>query len=134
MNKTEKIAYLKALVFIATSDDKVDLSERKQFSQLGLIYGLTEKEVSQIADSVIKREESLDDILSAITERSTKLLLMYDLLAICYADNKYSLAEKNAMRTVTNILGIESDKLTAMEDAMLESVALNKKINTILEK
>ena len=134
MDKTEKIAYVKALVFIATSDDTVDQSEREQFSQLGSLYGLTEDEVSQIADSVIKKEESLDTVLSAITERPTKLLLMYDLLAICYADNCYSLAEKNTMRTITNTLGIEVDKLIAMEDAMQESVALNEKINTILEK
>ena len=134
MDKTEKIAYLKALIFIATADDTVDQSELEQFSQLGSLYGLTEDEVSQIADSVIKKEESVDAVLSAITERPTKLLLLYDLLAICYADNCYSLAEKNTMRTITNTLGIEIDKLIAMENAMQESVALNEKINTILEK
>ena len=55
MEHTEKIAYLKALIYIATADDTIDESEREKFSQLGHIYGLNEDEINSIADSVIKR-------------------------------------------------------------------------------
>ena len=124
MEHTEKIAYLKALIYIATADDTIDESEREKFSQLGHIYGLNEDEINSIADSVINKAETLEEILGNISTRQTKLLLVYDLLAICYADGCYSLAEKNAMRSIVNMLHIEEAKLTV----------LNKKLETILEK
>lgn len=134
MEHTEKIAYLKALIYIATADDTIDESEREKFSQLGHIYGLNEDEINSIADSVINKTETLEEILGNISTRQTKLLLVYDLLAICYADGCYSLAEKNAMRSIVNILHIEEEKLTALEEVIEESTVLNKKLETILEK
>ncbi len=134
MEHTEKIAYLKALIYIATADDTIDESEREKFSQLGHIYGLNEDEINSIADSVINKAETLEEILGNISTRQTKLLLVYDLLAICYADGCYSLAEKNAMRSIVNMLHIEEEKLTALEEVIEESTVLNKKLETILEK
>ncbi|MCO7159060.1 TerB family tellurite resistance protein [Agathobaculum butyriciproducens] len=134
MEHTEKIAYLKALIYIATADDTIDESEREKFSQLGHIYGLNEDEINSIADSVINKTETLEEILGNISTRQTKLLLVYDLLAICYADGCYSLAEKNAMRSIVNMLHIEEEKLTALEEVIEESTVLNKKLETILEK
>ena len=134
MEHTEKIAYLKALIYIATADDTIDESEREKFSQLGHIYGLNEDEINSIADSVINKTETLEEILGNISTRQTKLLLVYDLLAICYADGCYSLAEKNAMRSNVNMLHIEEEKLTALEEVIEESTVLNKKLETILEK
>ena len=134
MEHTEKIAYLKALIYIATADDTIDESEREKFSQLGHIYGLNEDEINSIADSVINKAETLEEILGNISTRQTKLLLLYDLLAICYADGWYSLAEKNAMRSIVNMLHIEEAKLTALEEVIEESTVLNKKLETILEK
>ena len=134
MEHTEKIAYLKALIYIATADDTIDESEREKFSQLGHIYGLNEDEINSIADSVINKAETLEEILGNISTRQTKLLLVYDLLAICYADGCYSLAEKNAMRSIVNMLHIEEAQLTALEEVLEESTVLNKKLATILEK
>ena len=82
MEHTEKIAYLKALIYIATADDTIDESEREKFSQLGHIYGLNEDEINSIADSVINKAETLEEILGNISTRQTKLLLVYDLLAL----------------------------------------------------
>lgn len=134
MEQKQKVAYLKALIYIAAADDAVQDSERAQFTELGKLYGLTNQEVQEIADSVIKKEESLESILARITDRPIKLLLLYDLLAICYADNNYSIAEKNTMKTIAALLEIEGSKLTDMENVMTESVELHKKINKILEK
>ena len=134
MDQKQKIAYIKALIYIAKADDQVEDADHEQFTQLGELYGLTELEVQQIADSVIKKEESLESILAEITDRPTKLLLLYDLLAICYADDNYSMAEKNSIRTIAGLLGIEESKLADMENVMTESVALHEKINRILEK
>ena len=134
MEHTEKIAYLKALIYIATADDTIDESEREKFSQLGHIYGLNEDEINSIADSVINKAETLEEILGNISTRQTKLLLVYDLLAICYAYGCNYLAENESMRSMVNMLHIEEAKLTALEEVIEESTVLNKKLETILEK
>ena len=106
----------------------------KKFSQLGHIYGLNEDEINSIADSVINKADTLEEILGNISTRQTKLLLVYDLLAICYADGCYSLAEKNAMRSIVNMLHIEEAKLTALEEVIEESTVLNKKARNYSRK
>ena len=45
----------------------------KKFSQLGHIYGLNEDEINSIADSVINKTETLEEILGNISTRQTKI-------------------------------------------------------------
>ena len=72
--------------------------------------------------------------MKGITERSTKLTLLYELLALCYADNSYTLAERNSMKDICRIMGIEDSKFVELENVMYENLLLQKKINIILEK
>ena len=41
MSEQEKLAYLKALMYIALSDDKVDDDEIQYFDRIGTAYGLS---------------------------------------------------------------------------------------------
>lgn len=134
MNAKEKVSYVKALVSIATADERIEPEERQYFSQIGQLYGISDSEMEDIIDSVLNKKESIEEILSSIGERGTKLLLIYELLALCYADNKYSIAEKNGMKNICRILGIEDEKLAALEGALEESIKIQEKINTILER
>lgn len=134
MKQQEKVAYLKALIYIAIADDTIEEGERKYFKQLGTLYSLCEDDITEIEESVIERKESIEDILKEITERSTKLILLYELLALCYADNSYTLAEKNSMKDICRMMGIEDSKLIELENVMEENLLLQKKINIILER
>lgn len=134
MNPKEKISYLKAFLFIALADDTVDDDELAYFNRIGEMYGLSSDEIQEIKSSVVEKRESLEDIVSGITERSTKLSLIYELMALCYVDGKYSLAEQNGLIDICNLLGVEKEKLKELEEVMEENVALQKKINVILER
>ena len=134
MNEKEKMSYLKALVHIALADDTIEEGEEKYLNQIGDLYGLQESQISELKYSLLNKQESLEDILSEIQKRETKLMLLYDLLALCYTDNNYSIIEKQGMRNVCDILKIESGKLTEMEQVMQEQVELQEKINKILER
>ena len=134
MKQQEKVAYLKALIYIAIADDTIEEDERKYVEQLGTLYDLSEGDITEIEESVIERRESIEDILKGITERSTKLTLLYELLALCYADNSYTLAERNSMKDICRIMGIEDSKFVELENVMYENLLLQKKINIILEK
>lgn len=134
MNEKEKVSYIKALVYIALENDTIEQSEEDYLEQMGKIYGLSEDNLSEIKNSVIHKMESLEEILAGLTERSLKLTLLYDLLALCYVDDNYSLIEKQGMRNICEIMGIESNKLEDLEAAMEEQYLLQKKINVILER
>jgi uncharacterized tellurite resistance protein B-like protein len=134
MNEKEKVSYLKALMYIAAADDVVEESEEAYLDQLGQMYGLSDVSIAEIKQCILNREESIEEILSNITKREMKLTLLYDLLALCYADNNYSLVEKNGMRRICEIMGLEESKLQEMENLMAEQVELQKKINKALER
>ena len=81
----------------------------------------------------MNREETIEEILSGIANRGTKLILLYDLLAMCYANGNYSPIEKQGIRNICEIMGVEVSKLDELESEMEEQVALQAKINTLLE-
>ena len=134
MNERERISYVKALVYIALADDTVEEGEDKYLEQIGNIYGISGDAIEGIKDSVKNKKESLNEVLSDITDRKIKLSLIYDLLAICYADDNYSVVEKQGMKNICEILDIEPEKLTQLENIMEEQLELQKKINIILQR
>lgn len=134
MNDAEKLSYVKALMYVALADDRVEERELHYLEQVATMYGLEDNQAEMLKESVMKRSESIGDILSNIGERSTKLMLLYDLLALCYADNQYSLLEKRGMREICDTMGIERRKLEDLETVMADQLAIQERINTILER
>ena len=134
MEYQDRVSYIEALMFMATIDEKIEESELEHFNQVGDMYGISSDEIESIKKSVIKKEKTAEEILSPIKSRQTKLALIYELLALCNTNGSYDLAEKNGMTNVCNILNIEISKLHDLENVIEESIQLQKKINTILER
>lgn len=134
MNEKEKIAYLKALVYIATIDEEISEDEKEYLLKISNVYGLNQKQTENLIKAVINREEDLEDILSQILDRKTKLMLIYELIALCYADGKYSGAERVGIKNIAKILNIENEKIDVIEGLLNESIKLQKKINVALER
>lgn len=134
MRVEEKIPYIKTLMYIALADDTIDESEMEYFEQIASIYGLSDDELNAIKESTIKRNEAIEDIVAGITERETKLTLLYELLALCYVDDNYSIVEKQGMKRICQLMEIEASKLEELENVMVESKLLQEKINKILER
>ena len=134
MNQKEKVSYLKALLYIALADDSVGVDELEYFNRIGEMYGLSGDEIDEIKNSVVEKNEPLEVICEGISERQTKLSLIYELLALCYVDNNYSAKERAGMIDICRLLGVEQEKLMSLEKLMEENVALQKKINTVLER
>ena len=134
MEYQDRVSYIEALMFMSTIDEKIEESELEHFNQVGDMYGISSDEIESIKKSVIKKEKTAEEILSPIKSRQTKLALIYELLALCNTNGSYDLAEKNGMTNVCNILNIEISKLHDLENVIEESIQLQKKINTILER
>lgn len=90
--------------------------------------------MDEIIESVINKKESLEEVLSNIKNRQTKLVLLFELIALCYADGNYEEKEKDGMKEICKILNIEASKLEEIEKVMIENIKVQEKINTILER
>lgn len=134
MNYQERVAYVEALMCVATINEKVEETELEYFNQVAQMYGIANDEIEAIKKSILRKEKTLEEILSPLTDRKTKLALVYELLALCNIDGSYDLVEKNGMVRICNIMGIEDSKLHELENAIKENIELQKKINTILER
>lgn len=134
MNEKEKTSYVKALMYIALADDTVEDNERFFIHQIGQIYKLEDETLARLETSILKKEETLDEILSEIGDRKNKLMLLFDLVALCFADGNYSDIERKGMETVSNIMGIENSKLDEIESVLKDHVELQTRVNRILER
>ena len=121
MIESERIPYLKTLMYIAASDDDIADEEVEFFVDAGSSYGISHSEVLSIKNEVIDNEESLEEIVSGITEEETKMELICDLLTICYVDGTYSILEQAGLRAVCEIMDLDESRLIALEEEAEES-------------
>ena len=126
MQDSERVSYLKTLMYIAAADDDIDERELDYFVEAGVSSGLSYSDVSRIKDSVIQKEESLDEIAAGITEDKTKRELICDLLTLCYLDGSYSVLEQVGMRAVCDVLEIDESRLVELEAEAEESAKKGK--------
>ena len=134
MTYEERVAYVEALMYIATVDETINEEELNYFDQVGQLYCIESKELDSIKKNIINKEKSIEDILKPIKNRSTKLSLLYELVALCYVDESYDVLEKHGMKRICAILDVEEEKLQEIENVILENIELQKKIYTILER
>lgn len=132
MNEKEKLAYLKALLYIATIDEDFDSEEEEHVINIGNIYGISKDSINELISSIENRKESLEDILSEIKERKSKLSLLYELIYLCYVDGNYSDKEKLGIKNITKTLNIEDEKIEEIESLVKENFELQQKINLVL--
>ena len=132
MNEKEKLAYLKALLYIATIDEEFDSKEEQHIINIGNIYGISEGSINELISSIENRKESLEDILLEIKERKSKLSLLYELIYLCYVDGDYSDKEKLGIKNITKTLNIEDEKIEEIESLVKENFELQQKINLVL--
>lgn len=128
----EKISYVKALIYIATVDSKIQEEEKNYVDQIARMYGIPEDKVENLWEEV-KDVNSVESVLIGIEDRRHKLMLINELVAICHADGQYSSVEKEGIRKIANHLGVEVTKLQEIEELMLNRIALEKETMKVLE-
>ena len=134
MKKEEIIPYLKTIMSVALADEKIEDSEFVYFNQIANMYGLSEDDMDDIQCCIFNKKEPIKNFIFGITERDTKLNLLYELSALCYVDNNFSSVEKKSIINVCQLLNIESEKLEEIFSIVEENYILQKKIAKVLER
>lgn len=128
----EKVAYVKALLYVASLDEKIDDSEKEAINTIGKLYDIPEEYYSDIWNS-INKNSNIKKILEPIVKRNLKLMLINDLISLCYADGEYSDKEKKGVRNISLLLDVEKSKVDEFESIMEENLILKKKLFAALE-
>ena len=76
-------------------------------------------------------DKALTDTVDSVEEGVSPRLLIWDMLSIAYADNKYDGAEKRLISHVTRILGVEKDVFMEMEHLIKTAEAVVKELDTL---
>jgi len=128
----ERIAYVKTLIYMASIDDNVTEAEKAQINQLAHLYEIPEDRMSEIW-SYVHDKTDLNAIINKIQSRKTKLMLLYELLIVCHADETYGSAEQAGMKEICGMLGIEVEKLHELEGLVNESQSIGNRLKIALE-
>ncbi len=141
MKPNERAPYIKTIMLIAASDDNIDDEEIAYLKRIGKKIGLSDEDFSLAKECVLSKAETINDVTNKLQEKATKLSLLYELLVLCYADSVYTIVEKQGMRDLCIILGLESKELDTLEksfsavNSMKSGMnSLGKKLNILGEK
>lgn len=132
LQENEKNSYLQTMVFIASSDGIISKEEITVLKGMASNIGVSEEKVEELIAEV-KDGKELKEILDGIQNRQAKLLLIYELITLCYADGDYSHNEKESMKNICRLLNVEHAKLFEIEDIITEYIDFQKKVNKVLE-
>lgn len=129
----EKISFVKALIYVATLDDSgvVDF-ERNYIASIAKAYGVNDNDIDKLYDE-ITNISCIDDVLSNIKDRKIKLLLLKELVALCFIDGNYDDKEKSGMIKICNLLNIEQSKLIEIETLIENLIQTEKQLVQALE-
>lgn len=102
MNKELKSHFLN-LYSMVIADGEVSNKEKTELYRLGKLYGVTEKELSDLVFA--------DDIVSYIPqEDEDKILYLYDLALIAWADGKVTDDEKYLLNVYAERFGVKKEE------------------------
>ena len=133
MKREEKIPFLKAVLTIAKADNDTDIREVMFYQQLCLELGLGNDELAHIQTQILSEKGTLEEFLDQITERKTKLLLLYKMMLLSYADGRVDDTETAVIKKTADYLQIEEEKYREIEEAARENEELRKKTDRVLE-
>lgn len=128
----EKRSYLQTIIYIVAADGNVSQEEDNALKAIASNMGFTRNDVDHLTEQV-KSGKQLTDILLGIKTRSTKLLLIYELITMCYADGQYVDAEKESVAKIAKLVKIEQKKVTEIENLIAEYIEFQKRVNKVLE-
>ena len=133
MNRTEKESYLQTLIYLANADGVITEEEIASINKAGVANDIPNNRIVELV-SQVKEGKTLAAILEGITERKTKLTLLYELVMLCYTDGEYTDDERKAVYDIASLLKVEDGKVKAIESFLSNDyVAFTNKLNDLLE-
>ena len=121
LSETEKVTFVRALIFLIKSDGRVDDHERECIHEIVNIYNIKNK-VAAI-NAPMGEDILLTEIANTINDRHKALSLIRELLTMAHVDEELGDAEVNFIEKVAAKLNIEPEKVLQINELVLERKA-----------
>ncbi len=118
LSETEKVTFVRALIFLIKSDGSFDDRERECIHEIVNIYNIKDK-VAAI-NAPMGEDILLTEIANTINDRHKALLLIRELLTMAHVDEELGDAEVNFIEKVAAKLNIEPEKVLQINELVLE--------------
>lgn len=118
LSETEKVTFVRALIFLIKSDGSFDDRERECIHEIVNIYNIKDK-VAAI-NAPMGEDILLTEIANTINDRHKALLLIRELLTMAHVDEELGDAEVNFIEKVAAKLNIEPEKVLQINKLVLE--------------
>lgn len=118
LSETEKVTFVRALIFLIKSDGCVDDHERECIHEIVNIYNIKNK-VAAI-NAPMGEDILLTEIANTINDRHKALSLIRELLTMAHVDEELGDAEVNFIEKVAAKLNIEPEKVLQINELVLE--------------
>ena len=118
LSETEKVTFVRALIFLIKSDGRVDDHERECIHEIVNIYNIKNK-VAAI-NAPMGEDILLTEIANTINDRHKALLLIRELLTMAHVDEELGDAEVNFIEKVAAKLNVEPEKVLQINELVLE--------------
>ena len=118
LSETEKVTFVRALIFLIKSDGRVDDHERECIHEIVNIYNIKNK-VAAI-NAPMGEDILLTEIANTINDRNKALSLIRELLTMANVDEELGDAEVNFIEKVAAKLNIEPEKVLQINELVLE--------------
>lgn len=117
LNHKEALALVKAMAYFANVDGKITSEELQLLEaaaeNVGIEIQAVLKEVSTI---------NLEEILLPVQSSKSKRIFIQELITVGYADGHYFQLEKDAVREVASILGVDNKTVDRIDAWIQEGV------------
>ena len=118
LSETEKVTFVRALIFLIKSDGRVDDHERECIHEIVNIYNIKNK-VAAI-NAPMGEDILLTEIANTINDRHKALSLIRELLTMAHVDEELGDAEVNFIEKVAAKLNVEPEKVLQINELVLE--------------
>lgn len=129
LSDEQKTVFLKALAFLANTDNHFDREEVKFIRDAAVNYGIKEPD---ILFKPISEEEMLNE-LKTLKDRRTCLELIKELCFLGHADSDLSDAETLFIGHAGLAMGIELEKIEQISDWVIDKIIWSERGKIIFE-
>lgn len=131
LSLAEKLIFLRMIIRLIGKDGRIDADERLFMKELAEQYHIPKEYGAQINKK--STEDELIAEAQSLLDRKKSIYLIKELLMIANVDNDLDDAEIDFVIKVSKALNIEDQKVSDLNQLVLDQISLQEKLIKVLE-
>ncbi len=131
LSLAEKLIFLRMIIRLIGKDGRIDADERLFMKELAEQYHIPKEYGTQINKK--STEDELIAEAQSLLDRKKSIYLIKELLMIANVDNDLDDAEIDFVIKVSKALNIEDQKVSDLNQLVLDQISLQEKLIKVLE-